>query len=119
MDRVAGPANEYSHAHHVTWSPNKLGDLPTYLTYFKIGQSRRRRLVSRKLMRPVLLGHIFIFDLVLGTNGNWIRNALKGRIRIRNKSLPDPTSVSDSFSFYTDPVRIQHFRLNTDSDPGF
>jgi hypothetical protein len=54
MDRVAGPANEYSHAHHVTWSPNKLGDLPPYLTYFKIGQSRRRRLISRKLMRPVL-----------------------------------------------------------------
>jgi hypothetical protein len=25
-------ANEYSCAHHVTWSPNKFGDLPPYLT---------------------------------------------------------------------------------------
>jgi hypothetical protein len=26
-------ANENSCTHHVTWSPNKLGDLPLYLTY--------------------------------------------------------------------------------------
>jgi hypothetical protein len=26
-------ANKYCCAHHVTWSPNKLGDLPPYLTY--------------------------------------------------------------------------------------
>jgi hypothetical protein len=46
-------ANEYSCAHHVTWSQINVGDLTPYLTYGCAGQVRKNMSQPKHLIKPM------------------------------------------------------------------